>query len=561
MTVPDPEQTARELLRMEADQAGQAMRALSVERQRDLVLSIEPGRRRQDLILLSDRPDVLTRSLPPEDFVLTVKEIGDPDALTLVELSSNAQLTYLLDLDLWVQFDLDMGQVDHWLAMLLETGPERLMRWVDHVDFELLVLTFERWCVSVEREALPELPDLVAARVVSPDNYHHILVKVGADLSRVRELIDLIYHRDKDRFLAILGNLGTTPPAELEELSLRWRTARLADRGWPDLEEAIAVYQPLAKDRLSAEALSPKGQTGAPRYPLQQRWPGRLFPAALARLAQSEAREALAMQVANLINRVIIAEGLPASELQTLEQAGLVVAGRLEIGLWELGDRDPEQAAASLTRLPLLHIAQVAQAAILERRSRAFTLAQGPATGLLSLLDPPVPERLVAAARPRPSFVEQPGELPRALAGPDDLRALDGTLDLAEAATGLAEALGIAASDLPDPFTAGSQPESREGLSLQVLLLTALARAHLGLEPLTAPLPADRLDGLAADLPRDPAELAASLRGWAQAAGVEWGESDHLLEALVRLAAEWLTAWDRGDYDPRFVAGPWVLTA
>ena len=116
------------------------MKALSLEEQSALVLSLEPGKFRQDLVLLSDRPDLLTQSLPPEDFALTVKEIGDQDALVLLELSSNEQLAYLLDLDLWVKTDLDMRQVGHWLEILMECGPKRFMRWTDSTDFEFLVL-------------------------------------------------------------------------------------------------------------------------------------------------------------------------------------------------------------------------------------------------------------------------------------------------------------------------------------------------------------------------------------------------------------------------------------
>ena len=71
-------------------------------------------------------------------------------------------------------------------------------------------------------------------------------------------------------------------------------------------------------------------------------------------------------------------------------------------------------------------------------------------------------------------------------------------------------------------------------------------------------MPAGRLHALAADLPRDRGEAAATLRGWAQALGADLLASGRLQEELVGLLVEWLSLFDRGDHDPRFAVGPWV---
>lgn len=551
--------TARDLLKMDSADAGQAMRAMTIEQQREQVLSLSPGRRRQDLILLSDQPETLTRSLAPEDFALTIKEIGEPDALAMIEMSSDAQLTNLLDLDIWVGADLDLGQVDHWLIMLMECGSERVMRWINRTDFELLVLVFERWCVMVDREAIDTLPDSVAARVVSPDNYHFFLVKIGADLTHMRDLIDLLWAEDQKRLLAIVGNLGTTPPAELEELALRWRSARLADRGWPDLELALGIYNARVIDPDQTPARQPAGIDQPPHYPLQQVFAGRLFPAGLAAVDGQSDRENLAGQVANLINRIIVADGLPAADPKSLELAGKTIAGRLEIGLNEAGVQDARQAAQALRSLPLLHLAQAAHSAILKRRTRAVGLLETDAGDLLSLENDVIRDRLTALLRKRPLFIAEAGELAREFGGPEDLRILDRNLDRFEAALQLAEPLGLASEVLPDPLPAGSSPNSLEGLSLDMLLLTAFARHKLGLPKLLAPLPGDRLTDLFAALPKNVHGLSDELLTWARGiTAAELPGLEGLAHDLATLAADVLVH-KAGELDPRYQASFWLV--
>jgi hypothetical protein len=549
---------ARDLLKMDSAAAGQAMLAMTLEQQRARVLSLSPGRRRQDLVLLSERPEALTQSLPLEDFALTIKEIGGSDALALLEMSSNAQLTNLLDLDVWVGTDLDLGQVDHWLLLLMECGPERVLRWIDRTDFELIVLLFERWCLMVDREAIENLPDSVTDRVVSPDNYHFFLIKIGADLKRMRDLIDLLWAKDQNKLLAIIGNLGTTPPAELEELALRWRSGRLADRGWPDLEQALGIYHARNIDPDQAPAQKPAGIDQPPHYPLQQVFAGRLFPAGLAAVEGLEDRENLAGQVANLINRIIVADGLPAADPKSLDRAGKTLAGRLEIGLNQAGVQDVRQAAQALRSLPLIHLAQAAHSAILERRTRATVLLETDTGDLLSLESPMIRDRLSALLRKRPLFIAEEGELAREFGDPEDLWMLDRNLDRFAAALQLAEPLGLTVEGLPDSLPAGSSPDALEGFSLEMLLLTAFARQKLGLPKLLAPLPSDRLADLFAALPKNVQGLSDELLTWAQdMIPAELPGLERLVTDLATLAADVLVH-RAAELDPRFQGSFWI---
>ncbi|MBN2495722.1 MAG: hypothetical protein JXR96_14105 [Deltaproteobacteria bacterium] len=545
------------LLRLDPAETARQLDALPLEEQVAAVIGLPPGRKRQDLALASSRPAELVRFLPPEDLVITIKEIGDPDALPLVELSSNAQLNYLFDLDLWFQAGMDLERVEHWLELLFECGPERVLRWARHADFELLVLLLERVCLQVDREAVDDLPEAVAGRVFSPDQVHVLVVKLGVELDLVRSLLELLCGQDQELFLALMGNLGTTPLAELEELALRWRDARLADRGWPDLDEALAFFQPRDRSDLPA-AGPPRGLDNAPHYPLQVAGQ-RLFAAGLERIADPAERHRLASQIANLINRVLVADGMQVGELEALARAAERVYGRLEIGLSELGAISPDSAARVASTVPLLYVAQVAQKALQQRGARIRGL-RAEAGDLFALLAEPLRSRLQSAAAARPLFLPPGCALPRDFASPADLQALDADLDRSEAAVRLGQALGLGADRLPATFPEGSFPGSIEAIDLELLLLTCFARAQLGLEPLAYPVPQARLPELFSGLPGDAASLRARIEAWAREriGTAELPGLSELAGELARRLASGLLVLDPRSIDPRFVDGLWI---
>jgi hypothetical protein len=555
---------AQDLLKLPTEEAALALDSLSPGEARALLLALPPDRRRQDLALLSRNPAALVRLLPPEDFYATVMETGPEDALTLLELSSNAQLNHLMDLQLWVDRTIDVQRLERWLTLLEECGPARVRRFLEKTDFELLVLWLERSLVLVDREALPDLPSELADRVVSPDGYHHLVVRLGADLEHLRKCVELLFAESRELFMALVGNLGTMPLAELEDNLARWRQGRLADRGWPDPDEALAIHLPRAPEevtRLSGRL--PGALDDPPALPLQVAPRGPRLGAGLAALDDPEIRARVSVQLANLANRVLVMDGRPLDELAQVREALALVSGRIEVGLAELGAHAPSEAAAALTSVPLLHLAQVGLHALLQRHKRARTLTRAAGGHLLAMLEAPLPERLAALAAPRPRIVPGPAALARELASPEDLAALDRDLDRAEAAQALAVSLGLASAPLPEPFPPGSQPARREDLSLEVLLFTQIARDRLGLDPAPAPLPRERLNDLFVALPHARTELAEQLGAWAQGRLGEEAVArlpglPGLLQALADTAADELLVHAPERLDPRFVGGLWI---
>jgi hypothetical protein len=549
---------AQQLLALDPQQAATSFDRLSLPERLELVLALPAGPLRQNLILRSTYARELTCALTPEDYVVTVKAIGERDALALINLSSDEQHGYLLDLDLWIEDKMDLNRFEHWLELLFECGDERVMRWVKAVDFEQLVFVCEQVLLSTDRDALAELPDHLAGRVFTPDNFHFLLIKVGANYTLFSRLLDLLYTEEQELFLALVGNLGTTPPSEIEELAARFKEGRLADRGWPEWEEAARIYQPLIKSG-SSEGPPPIGLKNPPRYPLQLVHSGRLLQAALERIEDPQTLEVLASQLANLVNRVLVADHLERGNLESMKLALERTTGALEIGLSVAGLSDPAEASAALRGRPLVDIFRTAQGKIRSLAERAAHLASGPGGDLLQFVASPLPERFEALQSQRPRYFDDDTQKVREFAAAADLVSLERDLLVTDAMLSLGAALGLSAAALPDPFPKNSFPESKTGLTLETLLLTRLARDRLQLPQELHPFPVARLPELFEALPRDEPALQRSLIELTRPylpqplAGL-----DALIERLARLLNTEIFAHDPTQLDPRFVYGLWL---
>jgi len=543
-----------QILGLDQQAAAERLDGLELSERAELVLAMPADRRRLDLILLSAKPDQLVQALPPEDFILTLKGIGDVDSLELLELSSDEQTTYLADLELFVREGIDLGHLAFLNELLFNCSRERTLRWLRALDFELLVLLFERTLLLVERETLDSLPENLAPRVMTPDGYHYLLVKLGADFKLVKKLADFIYIEDQALFLALMGNMGTTPPVEVEHQALRWRSARLADRGWPDMEAAMELYRPRNPERAGRSAL-PAGVENPPRYPLQLGAWGRLLDGGLGVIDHPSLQ---AGQLANLMNRVAIADGLLPTEPATLRLAGERVKGYLEIGLALLGARDAESAGRLISEIPLLHIFQVAWDAVSRRAVRARELRMTTPADMLALVDEPYGQVLSLTAARRPMFLPTNEPVAREYRNLGDLLQTDERLDFAAAELSLAAALDLNAARLPDPFPEGSHPESLEALSLSTWLLTVFARERMKLGEPHLPLPIGSLENFFKSLPDDKPALEQDLGRWAgRHCEQKTTGQGALLAKLYGLTTE-LLRYDPTNLDPRFVEGLWI---
>ncbi|MCF8066240.1 MAG: DUF6178 family protein [Desulfarculaceae bacterium] len=529
------------------------------------------GIERERLIILAADSRELTQALAPDEFAATVLEVGPEDAGALIELCSDEQLTYLLDLTGWQRESFSPERYQVWLPMILEAGANRLQRWLANTDLEVLALLLRHWVRIVkflpsqeQQEPPDDLPEFTIDGVyflefVDP-KVHGFVAQVLVLLKS--ELPDLYYK-------TLEASLWEQT-AELQEYASRWRDGRLADHGFPTRLEALELWSSPAPGETNWQKLPPKvassRTTTARSDRISSLLPEREFLPALAGEMGGDAGDILRAEMAYIASCGVAALEADPAHPEEVERAARESLGMVNLGLGVLAQGDAAKARDIVTRLSLAALARHGSAAVRGLNRRAWVLAR---EGWLSkmptglhILEPPL-DRWMAGllyARPRcydPSLGKDREY--RAFVGQADLEAADDALAQAGFwGTLLLELLALDPQEIRGLYEANVLPADITEIKLSHILGTWLARREMGLEGL-APIPAERLPeavtalqiALKGGLEEELAESLRALPDPAQASLA--GRS--LRGVLHRLSQELAGLNPQGELDPRFIAG------
>jgi hypothetical protein len=507
------------------------------------------GRRRLDVVLGAPDPGALVRALPAADLCFLIRDLGLADAVELVQLASPEQFRTFLDLDAWRGSTPEPARVLPWLRAARADAlhsDAAMAHWKDQLgalDPELvsLVLLDALRMHDLQEDSDPEFQSDRFLR--TPEGRYVIEFRVeGVDYLAVRALVDDLYAEDPFLATRRLESVRWEIRSELEESALRWRTARLADLGYPDMQEALSWF--------ARPPAAPAAEPGLPERPpgffLAQFRRGALLDRAAGRL-DPEAAERVERQLSAAANAVLVADAVDPGDLAAVRRAVESARAMLELGLEAAAGSDEARAAEALAATPLKRLFQQGFGRVLELRWRAERLLGpgGAGTREAPLLDPPLGEALAALARRRPLYFpgleaarEEWGgpaaaaHAPRPFLASSELGRSAAALDLAEALLALGRALGL----VPAPAGASARPR------LSALYLTALANERLGRAFAPEPLPVADLPAAARALGRlDDARLAAA------------GEAGALLASMARRRAEELALLRDGTARPEQV--------
>lgn len=493
-------------------------------------LAAATGKRRLDVVLGAKDPQAIVRALPADELYFTIREIGLGDALELVQLASAEQFKVFLDLEAWSRGAFQPSQALTWLRAAragAHLDPDASARWerkLAALDPEVLYLLLRRSIVVHDLEQDPD-PEIASDRFMrSPEGRFVVeFTADGTDYLAVKGVLDDLYAEDPFRTARLLESIRWEAPTELEETALRWRTGRLADLGYPSLEEALSWF--------ARPPRAPAAPAGAPSRPpgffLAQFARGALLDRAAARLAPDD-RDALERHVVAAANAVLVADAVDPGDVDAVRATIEAARGILDLGLEKLAGADEARAAEVLASTPLKRIFQEGFGRVLELGWRAERIlrAGGAGTREVPLLDPPLGEALSALASRRPRYFPgleadaaewaTPAAAafePRHFRSSAELARTAAALELAEAVAALARRLGLAPARAEGPLAP----------RLSALYLTALANERLGRAFAPEPIPAAELAAAvralgAVDDPRLDAEgeAGARLRAWAR---------------------------------------------
>lgn len=442
------------------------------------------GMKRIDALLATDDPDAAVAGLAVSEVHQLVHEVGFADALELTNRCTPEQFRGCVDLDGWDHDHFDLEHCKPWLAALVESGYEKVAEVWQELDPELTALFIARTCRVYDLSLGDEPADDDKRPIfTTPDTYFAIELMDTSDetMSLVHRLINDLYRADPNGVLArhTLMSARSEPPAELEEMSYRWRSGRMADMGYVDSLEALQVYQPIdpasvriaehTEDRFgdADEDEHPLGADTLP-VPVAERVIGVAFLSrALDRITEPEEISRLEMAIVVLTNKVLAAARISPGDREAVPVAAEHALSTLSLGLESVSRGDLARAEQALRTISLTRLHRVGHTLTLRLALVARRLAPRAVTA-----GPPMDQVLAALLGKRAFYPQVLDDPPAA-----DVRPFSSLAELrtvAQAITELAVRVATAETLGVDLLAMAARPEPRPALDDHVR--TALVR-------------------------------------------------------------------------------------
>ena len=313
-----------------------------------------PAGKRMDMIIEDPDGQTIARKFAPQEYYLMLKEVGENDVMELLRFASTDQIAFCLDIDLWDKWSFCPEQACRWFEWLLGGGELDMLSKLRRLDPELLQLfLLDQLAVGGGSGDLALDEERLASWDHTFDNTYYITFLHPENARLMGTILDIVYRLDQSFYLDLMEGCRFGVKSELEELSLQFRSGRLADLGFPDYEQAIVIYAaippadfvltggkhpvdfPPAID--SMMIAPPSGEDGT----------------LLTRALAAVMNETLQQEMGFLLNSAIIAEhgGIPDEE--TIRNVAERFYGWLNIALEHLAKGDENAAASLLLSEPL----------------------------------------------------------------------------------------------------------------------------------------------------------------------------------------------------------------
>jgi hypothetical protein len=302
-------------------------------------------------IMGQKNPGKLVQSLSSGDFFWLLKKVGEEDCLTLLELASEAQWQYLLDLEVWSKDRLDKARTSAWIKRLQQADPRRLVRWFFGEGEALASTHLFKSMEVIVIDKNDETYDLPAG-FFSLDGVFHIRVSDSEQRETIENILREMARTDNVRYQAFLTGLAGLLPAEMEEEMFRLRNVRLAEHGFLPFEEAASVYAPLDPSALGPE--KPEGlldmfedeemRAMVPAFPLYHTETENILTGAVFETEDPILMDRIRLEFAGLCNQIMSADGLLVPELDVLVSTCQKVARVLNLALERLCGKNLSKA-------------------------------------------------------------------------------------------------------------------------------------------------------------------------------------------------------------------------
>jgi len=336
-----------------------------------------PARKRLELILQREDAQSVVAALAEEDFYITVKEIGADDSLPLLSLARVEQLNLLFDLEWWRKDRIQPARAIDWLEKLARANENKLLEWLYHADFELLVALFKQWLRVVLG---PDDIDLTEAREQLPKNtlddqyFWETLYPQYEDF--FKQFLGVIYEVNYAFYKELMNHVIWALDVEVEEGAYRFHRGRLEDRAIPDFYDALDIYRSIAPEEVQRHKtiLNEESAIPAPSFALAVVSENDLLGRAWREIKDPLLTNALQLELASLANKIVVADQLPPDVPEALRMAVDKTAAYVSLGLYLFGGEVVEAASRNLRELFLEHLFRLGHTRIMRLRNRMLLL-------------------------------------------------------------------------------------------------------------------------------------------------------------------------------------------
>ena len=321
---------------------------------------------RQKYQLLQVAPDAgeLLREMLPEDLYFTIEAVGRTDAMDLVLQSTPEQTVRLFDMDCWQKDRFLVKKQLDWFGWMIQTDMEQAAEKLRQMDLSYVV-AFLSGLIEVRRYEWSDDPATIPADLFTLDSHFQFrfLDPENTDLDRMTVFLLQLYIQNYELYMQAMEWLIWEQPTVLEEHAYREHCRRLADAGYPDYLESLALFSPFDADVFKAGLERQRmDKSGIPRLdkPLPTYWknidePGHFFTDLLEDLDDEDTRERIRNELVFLANRAAVARKA-LGDLEELAEVMEVVRNHLATGLQFLSDSDSSLALDYLQSLSLASV-------------------------------------------------------------------------------------------------------------------------------------------------------------------------------------------------------------
>lgn len=450
------------------------------------------GSQKLQSILNSPTPQQLIQSMPPQELLCTLKDIGLTDCAELIELTSKEQLRYTLDVDLWNKDHVEHDKIHTWLKFLEAGDTEAAENILAALDPDVLVLYFRQFLhIHVHRDDEEEpYIETEGELILSPDRNYIIEIPFPPEDPKVPLLqaaVQLFFQYGYEFSHRLFENIRHSLDSDLEERAYQIRKGRLEELGFVDYFDAIGIYQPLPAKAKPLPPLPLGDDISWVPIVTVPRTSG-LFQQTLQQIQDPSVLERIQAELLHLNNKVLSVEQIDPGQRQAIERNMRNVLRTLDLGMEILAQADPYAASQVLLQHHVEWVFRTGFSALAKLRKQANQLARDSRLTLtaaipFSLLGSPYADFLQELRQLTPRFFNAfdtpPGQSARPFRQFHDIEKAQEVL----ATIGLFADLffrdfGFSHSELQQLATSGAllAPSQPEDIHLSHLFLTALAQ-------------------------------------------------------------------------------------